>query len=75
VRNFGPEVNIGGGGSIDEVRHIESIRRGFAFVNAPGKSTTKLWVKSLAENHGKAADDWWKEHYQLDPSPAPAGKR
>jgi phosphosulfolactate synthase len=61
VRNFGPEVNIGGGGSIDEVRHIESIRRGFAFVNGPGKSTSKLWVKSLAKNHGKASAEWWKE--------------
>src|SRR5262245_1628295 len=65
VRNFGPEVNIGGGGSIDEVRHIESIRRGFAFVNGPGKSTTKLWVKSLAKNHGKASPEWWKEEYPI----------
>jgi phosphosulfolactate synthase (CoM biosynthesis protein A) len=70
VRNFGPEVNIGGGGSIEEVRHIESIRRGFAFVNGPGKSTTKLWVKSLARHHGKASAEWWKEAYELDPAAA-----
>lgn len=66
VRNFGPEVNIGGGGSIDEIRHIESIRRGFGFVNGPGRSTTKLWVKSLAKNHGKASKEWWKEEYPID---------
>jgi len=65
VRNFGPEANIGGGGSIDEIRHIESIRRGFAFVNGPGKGTTKLWVKSLAKNGGKASEEWWKEEYPI----------
>ena len=65
VRNFGPEVNLGGGGSIEEVRHIESIRRGFAYVNGPGKSTTKLWVKSLAKNNGQAAPEWWKEEYPI----------
>jgi len=65
VRNFGPEVNLGGGGSIEEVRHIESIRRGFAYVNGPGKSTTKLWVKSLAKNNGQAAHEWWKEEYPI----------
>jgi phosphosulfolactate synthase (CoM biosynthesis protein A) len=75
VRNFGPEVNIGGGGSIDEVRHIESIRRGFAFVNSPGKSTTKLWVKSLATNHGKAASEWWKQEYPLDRASTAADKK
>ncbi|MBI2988481.1 MAG: phosphosulfolactate synthase [Deltaproteobacteria bacterium] len=68
VRNFGPEVNMGGGGSIDEVRYIEAIRRGNTFVNGPSRSTSKLWIKSLAKNQGKAAEEWWKEEYPIDPS-------
>ena len=66
VRNFGPEVNMGGGGSIEEVRYVEAIRRGMTFVGGPGKSSSKLWIKSLARNHGKAASEWWKEEYEID---------
>jgi len=68
VRNFGPDVNIGGGGTLEEVRYIEAIRRGITFVNAPSKSTSKLWIKSLAINGGKAAPEWWKEDLPIDAS-------
>lgn len=66
VRNFGPDVNMGGGGSIKEVRFIEAVRRGITFVAGPSKSSSRLWVKSLARNRGKAAQDWWKEEYPID---------
>ncbi len=69
VRKFGPDVNMGGGASIKEVRHIEAIRRGITFVPGPSKSSSRLWVRSLAKNKGKAADDWWtSEEYKVDPS-------
>jgi phosphosulfolactate synthase (CoM biosynthesis protein A) len=68
VRNFGPEVNMGGGGSIEEARYVEAIRRGITFVGGPARSTSKLWIKSLAAHGGKAAAEWWKEEYELDPS-------
>ncbi|MBI2986656.1 MAG: phosphosulfolactate synthase [Deltaproteobacteria bacterium] len=68
VRNFGPEVNMGGGGSIAEVRYVEAIRRGVMFVGGPSRSTSRLWVKSLARGRGKAAQDWWKEDYPIDVS-------
>ncbi len=68
VRHFGPDVNFGGGASIGEVRHIEAIRRGITFVAGPSKSTSRLWVKSLAKNSGTAAAEWWKEPYPIDPN-------
>lgn len=68
VRNFGPEVNMSGGGSIEEARYVEAIRRGNTFVNGPSRSSSKLWIKSLAKNGGKAAAEWWKEDYPIDPT-------
>ncbi len=68
VRNFGPEVNMSGGGSIEDARYVEAIRRGNTFVNGPSRSTSKLWIKSLAKNNGKAAAEWWKEEYPIDPA-------
>lgn len=67
VRNFGPEVNMGGGELIGEIRYIEGIRRGISFVKGPSKSTSMLWFKSLIKNQGSAADEWWKEEYPIDP--------
>jgi phosphosulfolactate synthase (CoM biosynthesis protein A) len=75
VRNFGPEVNMGGGGSIEEARYVEAIRRGMTFVGGPARSSSKLWIKSLATHGGKAAAEWWKEEYELDPSLIAAGKK
>jgi phosphosulfolactate synthase (CoM biosynthesis protein A) len=74
VRNFGPEVNMGGGGSIEEARYVEAIRRGITFVGGPARSTSKLWIKSLAAHGGKAAPEWWKEEYELDASLLAASK-
>jgi phosphosulfolactate synthase (CoM biosynthesis protein A) len=68
VRNFGPEVNMSGGGSIEEARYVEAIRRGNTFVNGPSRSSSKLWIKSLAKNGGKASAEWWKEDYPIDPT-------
>ena len=68
VRNFGPEVNMGGGGSIEEARYVEAIRRGITFVGGPGRTSSKLWIKSIANHGGKAAAEWWKEEYEIDPS-------
>jgi phosphosulfolactate synthase (CoM biosynthesis protein A) len=65
VRNFGPEVNMGGGGSIEEARYVEAIRRGITFVGG-GRTTSKLWIKSLARHEGVAAAEWWKEDYEID---------
>jgi phosphosulfolactate synthase (CoM biosynthesis protein A) len=70
VRNFGPEVNFAGGTPLKEVRYVEAIRRGVIFVPGPSKASSRLWVKSLARNHGKAADDWWKSDYPIDASVA-----
>ena len=62
VRTFGPEANIGGGGSIEEAGYVEAIRRGMTFVGGPHRTTSsKLWIKSLARHGGKAAAEWWKE--------------
>jgi phosphosulfolactate synthase (CoM biosynthesis protein A) len=69
VRNFGPDVNMGGSEPLLDVRYIEAIRRGFTYVPGPSKSTPRLWVKSLAKNGGKAADDWWMENYPIDYAP------
>lgn len=68
VRMFGPEVNFAGGTPLKEVRYVEAIRRGVIFVPGPSRSTSRLWVKSLAKGNGKAADDWWTEEYPIDPS-------
>lgn len=68
VRNFGPEVNMGGGEPLEELRYIEGIRRGVTFARGPSKSSPMLWVKSLAKHGGKAAEEWWKEDYPIDPS-------
>jgi phosphosulfolactate synthase len=68
VRNFGPEVNMGGGEPIEELRYIEGIRRGVTFAKGPSRSSPMLWVKSLARNGGRAAEEWWKEEYPIDPS-------
>lgn len=56
VRNFGPDVNMGGGELIEEMRYIEGIRRGITFVKGPSKSTSMLWFKSLIKNRGRAAE-------------------
>lgn len=61
VRNFGPEVNMGGNEPIVEVPFIESIRRGFLFVPGQGSSSPRLWLKSLVKNGGRASEEWWKE--------------
>lgn len=66
VRNFGPDVNMGGGEPIEEVRYIEGLRRGITFAKGPSKSSPMLWVKSLAKNGGKASEEWWKEGYPVD---------
>jgi phosphosulfolactate synthase len=66
VRTFGPEVNFAGGSSLDEVRYIEAIRRGIIFIPGPSKSSSRLWVRSLARNGGTAAPDWWTEPYPID---------
>lgn len=66
VRNFGPDVNMGGGELIEEMRYIEGIRRGITFVKGPSKSTSMLWMKSLVENGGRAAEEWWKGEYPID---------
>lgn len=68
VRNFGPEVNMGGGELIEEMRYIEGIRRGISFVKGPSRSSSMLWFKSLIKNSGKAAEEWWKEDYPIDPA-------
>ncbi len=68
VRNFGPDVNMGGGELIEEIRYIEGVRRGITFVKGPSKSTSMLWLKSLVKNRGKTAEDWWKEDYPIDPN-------
>jgi phosphosulfolactate synthase (CoM biosynthesis protein A) len=68
VRNFGPEVSMSGGGTIEDARYVEAIRRGNTFVNGPSRSSSKLWIKSLAKNGGKAAAEWWKEEYPVDPA-------
>jgi phosphosulfolactate synthase (CoM biosynthesis protein A) len=68
VRNFGPDVNMGGSEPLLDVRYIEAIRRGFTYVPGPSKSTPRLWVKSLARNGGKAAENWWTEDYPIDAS-------
>ena len=49
------------------MRYIEGIRRGISFVKGPSRSTSMLWMKSLAENAGKAAEHWWQEEYPIDP--------
>jgi hypothetical protein len=67
VRHFGPDVNFGGGASLDEIRHIEAIRRGVTFIPGPSKATSRLWVKNLAKHNGKAEKEWWKEPYPIDP--------
>jgi phosphosulfolactate synthase len=66
VRNFGPEVNFGGGTVIKEIRFVEAIRRGVIFVPGPSKASSRLWVKSMARNGGKAAAEWWREDYAID---------
>ena len=70
VRTFGPDVNFAGGTTLKEVRFVEAIRRGIIHVPGPSKSTSRLWMKSLAKNDGRAADDWWTEEYPIDPSVA-----
>jgi phosphosulfolactate synthase (CoM biosynthesis protein A) len=66
VRTFGPDVNFAGGTTLKEVRFVEAIRRGIIFVPGPSRSTSRLWVKSLAKHGGKAAPDWWTEPYPID---------
>lgn len=70
VRNFGPEVNFAGGTTLGEVKYVEAIRKGIVFIPGPSKSSSRLWVKSLAKNNGKAAEDWWTEPYPIDLSVA-----
>lgn len=65
VRNFGPDVNIGNP-SLEHIRYVEAIRRGFLYVKGLSKSTPRLWVKSMARNGGKATGEWWKEEYPID---------
>ena len=66
VRNFGPEVNMSAGGSLEEIRYVEAVRRGNTFVHGPSRTTSRLWLKSLVKNGGKAAEEWWKEEYPID---------
>ena len=66
VRTFGPEVNFAGGSSLDEIRYVEAIRRGIIFIPGPSKSSSRLWVRSLARHGGTAAPDWWNEPYPID---------
>ena len=66
VRNFGPDVSFGGGTVLKEIRFVEAIRRGVIFVPGPSRSSSRLWVKSLAKNNGKAAKEWWREAYKID---------
>jgi phosphosulfolactate synthase len=66
VRTFGPEVNFAGGSSLDEIRYVEAIRRGIIFIPGPSKSSSRLWVRSLARHAGTAAPDWWNEPYPID---------
>ena len=68
VRTFGPDVNMGGAELLSDMMWIECIRRGIVFVKGPSKSTSRLWVKSLAKGGGVAATDWWQEEYPIDPS-------
>ncbi len=70
VRMFGPDVNFAGGTTLKEVRYVEAIRRGIIFVPGPSKASSRLWVKSLAKNDGRAADDWWTEDYPIDAAAA-----
>jgi phosphosulfolactate synthase (CoM biosynthesis protein A) len=65
VRTFGPEVNMGGSEPLDFVPIIEAIRRGIMFVKGPSKASSRLWVKSLARGHGRAATEWWTEPYPI----------
>jgi phosphosulfolactate synthase len=67
VRTFGPDVNFAGGTTLKEVRYVEAIRRGVIFVPGPSRSSSRLWVQSMAKNNGKAAGDWWTEPYPIDP--------
>jgi hypothetical protein len=66
VRTFGPEVNFAGGSSLGEIRYVEAIRRGIIFIPGPSRSSSRLWVRSLAKNGGAAAAEWWKEPYPID---------
>ena len=66
VRTFGPDVNFAGGTTLKEVRYVEAIRRGIIHVPGPSKSSSRLWVKSMAKGGGKAADAWWTEDYPID---------
>jgi phosphosulfolactate synthase (CoM biosynthesis protein A) len=66
VRTFGPEVNFAGGSSLEEIRYVEAIRRGIIFIPGPSRSSSRLWVKSLARSGGTAAPDWWTEPYPID---------
>lgn len=66
VRTFGPDVNFAGSTTLSEIRFVEAIRRGVIFIPGPSKASSRLWVKSLATNNGKAADDWWTEPYPID---------
>jgi phosphosulfolactate synthase (CoM biosynthesis protein A) len=68
VRTFGPEVNMGGSENLFEIPWIEGVRRGILFVKGPSRSSSRFYVKSLARHGGKAAPDWWKEDYPIDPS-------
>ncbi len=68
VRTLGPDVNFAGGTTLKEIRFVEAIRRGVIFIPGPSKSSSRLWVKSLAKNNGKAAEDWWTEPYPIDQS-------
>ena len=49
----------------DEMRYIEGIRRSISFVKRPSRSTSMLWMKSLAENGGKTAEHWGREEYPI----------
>ncbi len=60
VKNFGPDVNMGGGEALMDVLFIEAMRRGISFVH--GEATNpRMWVNSLARHGGVAAPEWWRE--------------
>jgi hypothetical protein len=49
------------------MHYIEGIRQSISFVKRPSRSTSMLWMKSLAENGGKAAEHWRREEYPINP--------
>jgi phosphosulfolactate synthase len=64
VKNFGPDVNMGGGEALTDIQFIEAVRRGISFVHGLNENP-RLWVNSIARHGGRAAEDWWREGAEL----------